>query len=133
MRVLPTVVLVLGLFSVSGCGSKSGSSATSTTIDPASYVDETAQHTVTIDARDDLFTPQYVKVRAGTTIVFENGGRNRHNVISADRSFPDLNTDAFAPGTKKTVRFDQPGEHDFFCSLHGTASNGMYGSVLVVP
>src|SRR5581483_3399121 len=54
MRAATVPLLVLGLVCVAGCSSKSGSGATSTTIDPASYADKTAQRTVTIDARDDL-------------------------------------------------------------------------------
>jgi plastocyanin len=137
MRVRVGVVLVLlaALVSLPSCGSGSGTSGSTkgTTVDPASYTDRTAARTVTIDARDDLFVPQYTKIRAGTTVVFENAGRNPHDVFSVDGSFPDVRADTFAPGMKVRVVFDKPGTHDFFCSLHGRPTAGMRGSLLVVP
>jgi plastocyanin len=129
------VLLVVGAVAwASGCSSGSGKvGSTTTTVDPARYTDKTSARTVTIDARDDLFTPQLTKVRAGTTVVFENGGRNPHNVVFADAAFHDIATDEFPPGTKVRVVFDKVGNHDFYCSLHGRATAGMRGSVLVVP
>ncbi len=134
-RVGVVLFVLAALAFAASCGSGSGKSGstTGTTVDPASYTDKTAEQTVTIDARDDLFTPQYTKIRAGTTVVFENAGRNQHNVISADGSFSDVETDAFAPGRKVRVVFDKAGTHDFYCSLHGSATAGMRGSLLVVP
>ncbi len=135
MRVPLVLVVLAALVFLPSCGSGSGKGAApaGTTVDPASYTDKTAQRTVIIDARDDLFAPQYTKIRVGTTVVFENGGRNPHNLISVDKSFPDIESDAFAPAMKATVVFDKAGTHDFYCSLHGSATAGMRGSLLVVP
>lgn len=137
MRVQVGVVffVVAALAFLPSCSSGSGKSAPTraTTVAPASYTDRTAEQTVTIAARDDLFTPQYTKIRAGTTVIFANGGRNPHNVISADGTFHDVESDAFAPGMKVRVVFDKAGTHDFYCSLHGSATAGMRGSLLVVP
>jgi plastocyanin len=130
--VLFAVAALAFLPSCSSGSSKSGST-TGTTVDPASYTDKTATPTVTIAARDDLFAPQYTKVRAGTTVVFDNGGRNQHNVISADGSFHDIEAAAFAPGMTVRVVFAKPGTYDFYCSFHGSATAGMHGSLLVVP
>jgi plastocyanin len=128
------VLTVATLLLVAGCGSSAGSkSSTPTTVDPARYTDKTAAKTVTVDARDDLFTPRYVKIRAGTTVVFENAGRNQHNVLSVDGAFRDIETDAFAPGTKARVVFAKAGAHDYYCSLHGSPTAGMNGSILVAP
>jgi plastocyanin len=130
------VLLVLAVLTFSpscGSGSSKNGPTTGTTVDPASYIDKTAARIVTIDARDDLFTPQYTKIRAGTTVIFENGGRNPHNIVSADGAFRDVESTAFAPATKVHVVIDKPGAHDFYCSLHGSAIAGMRGSLLVVP
>jgi plastocyanin len=128
------LVLVASAF-VAGCGSSPGKGASGpgTAVDPAAYTDRTTARTVTIDARDDLFAPQYTKVRVGTTVVFENGGRNPHNVVFADGAFPNVDSSAFAPGMKVRVVFDKAGTHGFYCSLHGSATAGMRGSLLVVP
>jgi plastocyanin len=137
MRVQACFVLfvIAALAFLPSCGSGSSKSAptTGTTVDPATYTDKTASRTVTIDARDDLFTPQYTKIRVGTTVVFQNAGRNPHNLISSDHSFPDVESDAFGPGMKTQVVFDKVGTHDYYCSLHGSAIAGMRGSLLVVP
>ena len=135
MRVGVVVFVLATLAFVPSCGSGSGKSGSTTgaTVDPASYVDRTTERSVTIDARDDVFTPQYTRIRAGTAVIFKNAGRNQHNVISADGSFRDIETDAFAPSTKVRVVFATVGTHDFYCSLHGSATAGMRGSLLVVP
>ncbi|HUI48352.1 MAG TPA: plastocyanin/azurin family copper-binding protein [Acidimicrobiia bacterium] len=131
------VPILVGFVVLTGCGSnsgaKSGSGTTAATINPAQYVDKTSSRTVTIAARDDFFTPQFTKIRKGTTVVFENDGRNDHNVVSADDTFTNIGTDAFSQGRQAKVVFDKPGTHNFYCSLHGTPTNGMYGSLLVVP
>jgi plastocyanin len=129
------VVAFAALVLLASCGSNTKQSASATTTTPTAptYVDKTAQTTVTITARDDFFTPQFVKVRAGTTIVFENTGHNEHNVISGDGSFANVETDAFAPGETAKVELDKPGTHTYYCSLHGAPGAGMYGSMLVVP
>lgn len=123
------LVALAGLVMLTGCGASNSGS----TVDQSKYTDKTAERTVTIEARDDFFTPPDIKIRKGSTVVFENDGRNEHNVISADRAFRDIETDAFAPGKSVRVTFDETGQHDFYCSLHGTPSGGMHGSILVVP
>jgi plastocyanin len=135
MRVRVGVILFVlaALAFVTSCSSDKSGSPTDTTVDPASYIDRTTERSITIEARDDLFTPQYTKIRAGTTVIFKNAGRNQHNVISTDQAFHDIGTDAFAPGVKVRVVFDKLGTHDYYCSLHGSATAGMRGSLLVVP
>jgi plastocyanin len=133
VRVRVVLFVLAALAFVPSCSSGESGSTTGTTVDPASYIDKTAARSITIEARDDLFTPQYTKVRAGTTVIFKNAGRNQHNVLSADGSFHDIETDAFPPRAKVRVVFDKVGTHDLYCSLHGSATAGMRGSLLVVP
>jgi plastocyanin len=131
IRVGVVLFVLAALAFVPSCGS--GSDKSGSKVQPASYIDRTTERSITIEARDDVFTPQYTKIRAGTTVTFKNAGRNQHNVISDDRSFHDIKTDAFAPGVKVRVGFDKVGTHDYYCSLHGSATAGMRGSLLVVP
>jgi len=132
----PGILLLLAIaIIVAGCGSSSGSGSknASTTTTAPNYLDQTGTRVVTITARDDIFTPQFVKVRKGTTVIFENNGRNEHNVVSADGAFKDITTAAFEPGAQARVTLTTTGTHNYFCSLHGTATNGMRGAFLVVP
>ena len=89
--------------------------------------------TENVDAVDNSFQPEELTVQAGTEIVFTNRGRNDHNVIPAD---PDedweIPVDDFKPRSEGTpVRFTEPGTYDYFCSIHGTATAGMTGSITV--
>ncbi|MBL8778991.1 MAG: cupredoxin domain-containing protein [Acidimicrobiales bacterium] len=89
--------------------------------------------TENVDALDNSFAPEEITVQAGTEIVFTNRGRNDHNVIPAD---PDedwtIEVDDFKPGTEAApIAFDEPGTYDYFCSIHGTATAGMIGSITV--
>jgi plastocyanin len=131
VRIGVVLFVLTALAFVPSCSSGSGKSES--LVQPASYIDRTTERSITIEARDDVFTPQYTKIRTGTTVIFKNAGRNQHNVISDDRSFHDIATDAFAPAVKVRVVFDKVGTHDYYCSLHGSATAGMRGSLLVVP
>lgn len=86
-----------------------------------------------VDAVDNSFQPEELTVQAGTEIVFTNRGRNDHNVIPAD---PDedwtIDVADFKPGTEaEPIAFDEPGTYDYYCSIHGTATAGMIGSITV--
>ncbi len=89
--------------------------------------------TENVDALDNSFAPEEITIPAGAEIVFQNRGRNDHNVIPAD---PDedwtIEVDGFKPGAPPVpVRFTEPGTYDYFCSIHGTATAGMTGSITV--
>ena len=86
-----------------------------------------------VDALDNSFAPEEITIPAGTEILVANRRRNDHNVIPAD---PDedwtIEVDDFKPGAPPTpVRFTEPGTYDYFCSIHGTATAGMIGSITV--
>ena len=86
-----------------------------------------------VDALDNSFAPEEITIPAGAEIVFSNRGRNDHNVIPAD---PDedwtIEVEDFKPGSPPTsVRFTEPGTYDYYCSIHGTATAGMIGSITV--
>ena len=87
---------------------------------------------VTVDAADNDFRPQYVTVRAGTKITFDNVGRNLHNVVSVDDSFVSVDTPSFHPGDTKTITFGTAGDFPYYCTLHGTPTRGMTGAIRVV-
>lgn len=82
---------------------------------------------------DNSFAPEDITIPAGAEIMFANRGRNDHNVIPADEDQDwTIEVEDFKPGAPPVpVRFTEPGTYDYFCSIHGTATAGMIGSITV--
>jgi plastocyanin len=119
-RVLVATVAVVALgVALSGCGE-----------DDPELVEGVREP---VDALDNSFAPEELTVQAGTEVVFANRGRNEHNVIPAeDGAFDDIPVDELPPGGPPAARrFTEPGTYDYFCSIHGTATTGMIGSITV--
>ena len=86
-----------------------------------------------VQARDNQFEPGELEVAAGTTVRFENVGRNEHNVVPADGT-PEgiaVDVDDLAPGSTADRRLTEAGTYEYYCSLHGTATAGMVGTIVV--
>lgn len=128
------LLLVAGAL-VGGCGGDEGPSTEGLPEVPAADVEDlTGESAVEVSAVDNRYEPQYVKVTAGTTVTFTNDGRNEHNVLAADEgAFPDIPTAEFGPGASGEITFDEPGTYAYYCSLHGTATRGMNGRIIVEP
>jgi plastocyanin len=87
---------------------------------------------VAIAAGDNTFTPEQVTVAEGSTVTFTNEGRNQHNVIAvADTPFS-AETAMFEPGESFRWKASKPGTYQYYCSIHGTATAGMTGTIQVV-
>ncbi len=85
----------------------------------------------TVTAIDNTFRPGEIEVAAGTTVVWENRGRNDHNILQVDGKAWGVSTDKFAPGDSYQHRFTEPGTFAYYCSLHGTTTKGMVGTIVV--
>ena len=81
---------------------------------------------------DDYFLPKVLKVHVGTEVVFSNDGHRLHDVIPTRGGGFRIDTDELRPGTSKTVIISEPGTYPYFCSIHGTATSGMRGTIAVV-
>jgi len=120
----------------SSTATESPAAATETTeAAPVDTVDDAAPpngEVVDVTALDNTFRPEEIEIVAGTTIRWENGGRNDHNVLPADETL-DWGVDVadFAPGDDYSQLFDTPGVFPYYCSLHGTADFGMIGTIVV--
>lgn len=102
---------------------------------------------ITIQSLDNSFRPVEFEIVAGTEVVFENRGRNDHNIlpdsVANDDELTSLlaSSDApeawgvtaadFTPGDVYSHVFGVPGRYPYYCSIHGSPGAGMYG-VLVV-
>jgi plastocyanin len=123
-RLLLIAIASLVLFGCSGSGSES-SAATSST-------QPTQSGTVAISSADNNFRPQDVTVTKGSTIVWTNDGRAEHNIVPVGSTPFHVDTKSFPPGSSYTWNANELGAFIYFCSIHGTATAGMYGSVTVV-
>jgi plastocyanin len=113
---------------------------TTTTLAPgetAAPVETFAPNGETVDvlSLDNNFIVQHITVEAGTEVIWFNNGRNDHNILPADD--PEATTwgaltEDFAPTMEYSKVFDTPGVYVYYCSIHGTPTAAMFGSVTVV-
>jgi plastocyanin len=71
--------------------------------------------TVTAEVRDFMFRPARLTVRAGTTIVWTNGGQVAHTVTAEDGSF---DSGLIERGQQRAMLFSKPGSFSFHCTPH---------------
>lgn len=134
------VAVLASAGTVAACSGDGGSSSSARAEDPTTttkpaiqYTDMTGQPKVTVEAVDNNMVPQFVEVSKGTVITFVNKGRNIHNLIPVDpATFPAVESGQFDPGAVAEIPFNTVGEFGYYCTLHGTSSKGMFGSIKVV-
>jgi plastocyanin len=80
---------------------------------------------VTVQVIDNSFRLAELSIAAGTEVVFENRGRNDHNVL------PKGDPTGSAWGASYAHVFTEPGIYAYYCSIHGTDVVGMVGSITV--
>lgn len=148
LRALLTPVLLVGLVGlVTGCGSDpeivgagrpaprsipAGEEA-GPDLSKATFTDLTGSDEAEVQAVDNNFRDEFIEVEAGTTITFDNRGRNAHDVVPVvDGAFATIEPDALQPAAAATITLDQPGDYAYYCSLHGTPLKGMTGAIRVV-
>jgi plastocyanin len=113
-------LLFVALGLVAGCGDDGGQQVT--------LVEGVIED---IDAIDNTFRPETVEVAAGTEVHWTNRGRNEHNVLPVDGDEWGVEAETFAPEDEYTHRFTEPGTYAYYCSLHGTTTQGMVGEIVV--
>ena len=91
---------------------------------------------IPITALDNSFRPTSVEARVGDEVVWENRGRNEHDVLSIEGTLEDgtawgVTVEQFQPGDIFTHVFTEPGEYRYYCTIHGTTDVGMVGTVVV--
>lgn len=87
---------------------------------------------VVVQSLDNQFREQVVTVAPGTQVRWVNAGRTNHDVQPVDlHAVWGVGEASFAPGGEYSFVFDEPGEYPYFCSLHGTETVGMIGTIIV--
>ncbi len=136
-----TSVIVATILMV-GCGSDSQESDATTVVTvPANG------EVVTIQALDNSFRPVDFEIAAGTEVMFDNRGRNDHNILpdtvkddagltallasgTSPSAWGVASTD-FVPGDTYSHLFNVSGTYNYYCSIHGAPGAGMYGTLVV--
>ena len=128
-------VALVGTSLLSACGSDTGGppvAAGSGEGEAAAAAVEANGETAEVVAVDNSFNPKEATVSAGTEVVWDNRGRNDHNIIPED---PDadwkVEIEDFAPGDTASHVFLEPGTYRYYCSIHGTIDVGMPGVIVV--
>ena len=83
---------------------------------------------------DNNFYPLSLSVAAGTEVVFENNGRNDHDVVPVgdpETLTWGVQAEEFAPKGTYSHVFGLPGTYAYYCTIHGTADAGMVGTIIV--
>ncbi|NND75857.1 MAG: hypothetical protein HKN44_12705 [Ilumatobacter sp.] len=89
---------------------------------------------VQVRSLDNSYRAADIEVVAGTEVWWTNNGRNDHNVLPVDESQDwGIDTEDFTPGDEYRHVFGVPGTYLYYCSIHGTKTVGMVGSVTVLP
>jgi len=83
----------------------------------------------TVQVVDNSFNPTSATVAAGGTVTWQWAGSAQHNVTWVNQSGTS-DSPTQTTGTY-TRNFSAAGTYDYFCSLHGTATTGMQGTVTV--
>ncbi len=100
---------------------------------PASLTATAVASTATVqllDAGGNRFSPAALTVAAGTTVTFQWVG-GFHDVNSfGSTTFTSITPPVSAPHTQQ-VTFTQPGTYQYFCSVHGSSTGGMRGTIVV--
>jgi plastocyanin len=91
--------------------------------------------TVTVIAIDNTFRDELVEITAGTEVVWENRGRQKHNMVPADdptaSSWGVADEENFQPGDTYSHVFATPGTYPYVCSIHAVKGRGMIGTIVV--
>jgi plastocyanin len=86
---------------------------------------------VAVTSLDNTFRAPAIEVRPGTTVVWTNKGRNEHDVLPAGGDGWGVEVEDFQPGDVYRHTFDEQGTYHYYCSIHGTTTEGMVGAVVV--
>jgi len=82
-----------------------------------------------ITVSDDSFSPSTLTVDVGATVTWEWTGGNQHNVTWVGPGAPAASATQTTGTYERT--FGAAGDYDYYCTIHGTETTGMRGTVTV--
>ena len=78
---------------------------------------EPSQENPVIDQKDLTFIPHVLPVLVGTTVLFTNNDKVKHNVFSPSKCCK-FNLGTYDAGVVREVTFDTPGVTNVLCNVH---------------
>ncbi len=136
-----SAVLLAGALALSACGGgsasdgsgstgndRSTSSAPTTSADEPSTDQQGGDNATDVTIADFSFDPDQVEVAVGDTVTFENTDDATHTATAEDGDPDSFDTGELATGDSKEVTFDEPGDYEYYCSIH----DYMKGTIRVV-
>jgi plastocyanin len=114
-------------------GLRTGQRAVSTSAASTSADGGSTGTVVQVVAIDNTFRPEVIEIEVGDEVRWENRGLNEHNVLYVQDAASPFGVEVaqFQPGDAYTHVFTEPGEFDYYCSIHGNETVGMVGTVVV--
>lgn len=85
--------------------------------------------TTSVNVQDNVFSPAGIRVSQGATVTWTWTGSQPHNVIWVGSALPASPTQT--SGTHQAQMPNSGGELVYYCTIHGTPTAGMRGTVLV--
>jgi plastocyanin len=132
-------VVIVAAAVLAGCGADGGEERSAGTADPGGgdlavdrALDRRGETDVTIEVSDNVFEPRAVRIDPGSTVTWTNTGLNTHNVMPAEEGrFEPVPTGSLDPRASASRTFSAPGVYRYYCSIHGTATRGQRGVIVV--
>ncbi len=85
-----------------------------------------------IVALDNVFTDgKVLRIAVGDTVTWVNNGHNDHDIVGEGSEKWGVSAADFKPGATYSHTFTKAGVYRYYCSLHGTATGGMTGVIVV--
>jgi len=84
----------------------------------------------TVSVRDDFFSPTPATIAAGSRVVWNWVDSHLHNVTWVNDPASNSDSPTQQSGVHE-VAFLNAGVYDYYCTIHGTPTSGMRGSVVV--
>jgi len=85
--------------------------------------------TTSVSVRDNVFDPAAITVSPGATVTWTWAGNEPHNVTWVESDLTDSSTQT--SGTYQAAMPSASGELVYYCTLHGTPTGGMRGTVQI--
>lgn len=115
------VLLVVGVFVLTGCGSSNTvQKNTATTNNTNNTNAATTGNAITI--KNFTFSPATLTVQKGTIVIWTNEDAGQHQIKSTT-----FNSNPFGQGQSFSATFDTVGTFDYSCAIHPT----MTGKIIV--
>lgn len=121
--ILAATTLVAAL-TLSACGGSSGSEssgsggATATTTEASTASGSGGSSGSEVKIADFAFDPTDLEVTAGDAVTFTNDDDTEHTATAKAGDPKMFDTEKLGKGDAKEITFDEPGDYEYYCSIH---------------